>query len=213
MIETLYGRIYEINAVSQSVIIECGGVGYKLTVTANTVAHLPVPEFEKDGLTLAGQPCRLFTHMAVREDAVELYGFFSREELDMFRLLIGVNGIGPKAGMSILSLLTPARLAKAVAAGDFKTISKAPGVGAKTAQRVTLELKDKLAKLYPVVNEEETETVRPENNRKDNLSDAREALAALGYSKSEVASSLKNIDTSAGVEEIIRQALAVLMKN
>ncbi len=104
MIRTLYGKIFESDALSCTVVIECAGVGYLLTVTANTIAQLPPPRFSPDGTQLEGAMVRLYTHMAVREDNVELFGFYTKEELDMFKLLISVNGIGPKAGLSILSL-------------------------------------------------------------------------------------------------------------
>ena len=214
MIETLYGKIFEINATACTIIMECGGVGYHVTVTANTLSKLPSPKFAPDGTTLESAPIRIYTHMAVREDAVELYGFATREELDVFRLLIGVSGIGPKAGMSILSLLTPKKLAAAVASGDAKTISRAPGIGAKTAARVVMELKDKLAKLYPVdaSSADEDGDVIAIAHATNNLADARDALAALGYSRSEIAAAMKNVDPSADVEVIIKTALAALLK-
>ena len=113
MIETLFGQIFEINAAASAVIIECAGVGYRVTVTSRTLANLPVPAFSPDGVALSSPPVRIYTHMAVREDAVELYGFADREELAMYRLLLTVSGVGPKAGMSILSLLPPKKLAEA----------------------------------------------------------------------------------------------------
>ncbi len=217
MIHTLYGRIFECDPLTCTVVIECGGVGYKLTATANTISKLPPPKFSPDGCAVEGETVRLYTHMAVREDNVELFGFSTREELDMFRLLIGVNGVGPKAGMAILSLLTPRKLAAVVAAEDAKSISRAPGVGAKTAARVVLELKDKLPKAFPsfaAVGLEAADTVpaKAEAPVSTKLADAREALAVLGYSRSEVAASLKNADENASLEDIIRDALQSLMK-
>ena len=117
MIETLFGQIFEINAAASAVVIECAGVGYRVTVTSRALASLPVPAFSPDGAALSSPPVRIYTHMAVREDAVELYGFADREELSMYRLLLTVSGVGPKAGMSILSLLPPKKLAQAVASG------------------------------------------------------------------------------------------------
>lgn len=217
MIHTLYGRIFECDPLTCTVVIECGGVGYKLTATANTISKLPSPTFSPDGTELQGQTVRLYTHMAVREDNVELFGFYTKEELDMFRLLISVNGVGPKAGMAILSLLTPRKLAIAVASEDAKSISRAPGVGAKTAARVVLELKDKIPKAFPVfaVGALETADVVPQKTEpaaSAKLADAREALSVLGYSRSEVAASLKNVDENASLEDIIRDALQSLMK-
>ena len=217
MIETLYGRIFETDALTCTAIIECAGVGYKVTVTANTLAQLPAPEYEPDGTQVAGKPVRLYTYMAVREDGVELFGFYSREELDMFRLLISVSGVGPKAGMSILSLLTPKKLALVIAAEDTKSISRAPGVGAKTAARVVLELKEKVAKNFPQYtsgNSADPELPAAEKPAKsNNLSDAREVLTVLGYSRSEVAAAMKNVDPTKSTEDIIKDALAALMKN
>jgi Holliday junction DNA helicase RuvA len=218
MIETLYGKIFELNATACTVIIECAGVGYHVTVTANTLSKLPSPKFAPDGTQLESAPVRIFTHMAVREDAVELFGFSGREELDMFRLLISVSGVGPKAAMSVLSLFTPHGLANAVAAGDVKSISRAPGVGAKTAARIALELKDKIAKAFPVFYDDgasdDSDSFRgatlPSSNK---LTDAQGALSALGYSRSEIAAAMKNVDLSGEVETIIKQALAALMKN
>lgn len=217
MIETLYGRIFEIDAVSCTVIIECAGVGYKVAVSANTLSQLPQPEYEPDGTQVAGKPVRLYTHMSVRDDGVELFGFYSCEELTMFRLLIGVSGVGPKAGMSILSLLTPKKLALVIAAEDTKAISRAPGVGAKTAARIVLELKEKLEKSFPQFTSDASDTssevpARGGSAKGGSLADARDALIVLGYSRSEIAAAMKNLDTSASTEELIKSALAVLMK-
>lgn len=217
MIHTLYGRIFEIDPISCTVVVECCGVGYRLTVTANTVSRLPSPKFAPDGTALEGETVRLYTHMAIREDNVELFGFYTQEELAMFRLLIGVSGIGPKAATSILSLLSPQKLAAAVASDDAKAISRAPGVGNKTAARVVLELKDKIAKTFPQFfasddSEEELLPTKTAGGRSSRLSDAREALAVLGYSRSEIAASLKNVDPESSLEDMIRGALQILMK-
>ncbi len=215
MIHTLYGRIFESDPLTCTVVIECGGVGYKLTATTSTIAKLPTPRFAPDGTALEGETVRLYTHMAVREDSVDLFGFYTTEELAMFRLLIGVSGVGPKAAMAILSLLPPRKLAMVVSAEDAKSISRAPGVGAKTAARVVLELKDKIGKHFPqfadMTAEEEMPVVKS-TKQPDKLADAREALAVLGYSRSEIAASLKDADTEASLEDIIRDALQTLMK-
>lgn len=218
MIETLYGQIFETDTAACAIVLECHGVGYHVTVTANTLSHLPSPKHSADGTSLLSEPVRIYTHMAVREDAVELFGFYTREELNMFRLLISVSGIGPKAAMSILSLFTPRGLASAVASGDVKSISRAPGVGAKTAARVALELKDKIPKAFPYFaltsddgGEVAVMTAPAANSSK--LTDVRDALTVLGYSRSEIAAAMKNLDLEADVEDIIKAALAVLMKN
>ncbi len=217
MIHTLYGRIFECDPLTCTVVIECGGVGYKLTATTNTISKLPPPKFSPDGCAIEGETVRLFTHMAVREDNVELFGFSTVEELDMFRLLISVSGVGPKAGMAILSLLTPRKLAAVVAAEDAKSISRAPGVGAKTAARVVLELKDKIPKAFPAFaslafDGADAVPAKTEPAASTKLAEAREALVLLGYSRSEVAASLKNADETASLEDIIRDALQLLMK-
>ena len=217
MIETLYGRIFETDALTCTAIIECAGVGYRVAVTANTLAQLPAPEYAPDGTQVAGKPVRIYTHMSVREDGVELFGFYSREELEMFRLLISVSGVGPKAGMSILSLFTPKKLALVIAAEDTKSISRAPGVGAKTAARVVLELKEKVAKNFPQYTSGSASDIDLPASEKpaksNNLSDAREVLTVLGYSRSEIAAAMKNVDPTMDTEDIIKHALAALMKN
>lgn len=218
MIETLYGQIFESDATTCTIILECCGVGYHVTVTANTFSHLPTPKHAPDGISLLSEPVRIYTHMAVREDAVELFGFYSREELNMFKLLISVSGIGPKAAMSILSLFTPRGLASAVEAGDVKSISRAPGVGAKTAARVALELKDKIPKIFPYFTStsddgDEILKTAPSAQNSNKLSDVRDALTVLGYSRSEIAAVMKNVDLDGEVEDIIKSALTVLMKN
>ncbi|MBQ2724867.1 MAG: Holliday junction branch migration protein RuvA [Clostridia bacterium] len=216
MIETLYGKIFEMDAASCGIIIECCGVGYRVTVTANTLSKLPTPKFTPAGDPVEGAPVRLYTYMAVREDGVDLYGFHTREELSMYRLLISVSGIGPKAAMSILSLFTPRSLASAVAANDVKSISRAPGVGPKTAARVALELKDKIARNFPQFSSSDNSgdyIPAAANAPVNNLNDAREALAVLGYSRSEIAAAMKDVDPASPVEDIIKAALGQLMKN
>ena len=219
MIETLYGQILEINAAASAVVIECAGVGFRVTVTSRALSSLPLPAFAPDGTRLDSPPVRIWTHLALREDAADLYGFADREELTMYRLLLSVSGVGPKAGMSILSLLPPKKLAFAVANGDTKAIAKAPGVGEKTAAMVILKLKDKIPKQFPQffagnARGEDGETPAPK--KKDGsgaMADARDALAALGYSRSEIAAALKTADEGAEADAIIRAALAYLLKN
>ncbi|MBE6725022.1 MAG: Holliday junction branch migration protein RuvA [Ruminococcaceae bacterium] len=216
MIETLYGQILELDAAASSVTIECAGVGFRVTVTSRTLSSLPAPAFAPDGTKLASPPVRIWTHLALREDAADLYGFADREELTMYRLLLTVSGVGPKAGLSILSLLPPKKLAFAVANGDTKAIAKAPGVGEKTAAMVVLKLKDKIPKQFPAFfmgPADDGEIPAPKKKGSSGaMADARDALAALGYSRSEIASALKYADEGAEADEIIRTALAVLLK-
>lgn len=215
MIYTIKGTITEVDVTASMVVIECGGIGYKLTVTANTLSSLPSPSFTPSGEADPNAPhVRVYTYMSVKEDAVELFGFSSKEELDTFKLLISVSGVGPKGAISILSLLPPKKLALTVAAEDSKAISRAPGIGAKTAARVILELKDKLAKAFPlsdsVSESDPVKDVRSADGGK--LSDAYSALTVLGYSRSEIAAAMKNVDMTGSLEDMIKSALASLMK-
>lgn len=189
-------------------VIDAGGVGYKLTISENTYNSLP-PRHTSENPT-----ARLFTYMAVREDDVELFGFATEEELSAFKMLLGVSGVGPKAAISILSLLTPEKFALAVCTEDRKTIAKANGIGPKTAARVILELKDKLIKetdLNAVANAGlDNSASVPTSSGK--LSEAQDALMVLGYSRAEALNALKKIDThNLGLEEIIKKALKLLM--
>ena len=216
MIETLYGKIFDTDRENGVVIIECSGVGYAVTVSGSTISALPEARFSPDGERLEGDYVRLYTHMAVREDGVELFGFTTREEIKMFRLLITVSGIGPKAAMSLLATFTPRTLASSVLLGDSKSIARAPGIGPKTAARITLELKDKVEKLYPTAaydSPDKSSAAPSKSEDSAKLADVRDALTALGYSRSEIAATMKNVDLSAEVEDIIKASLAVLMKN
>lgn len=205
MIYCLTGELIILDALSYTAVIDCAGVGYKVTVTANTLTKLSSTDRAN---------VRVFTHMQVREDAVELYGFYDTKELEMFKLLITVSGVGPKAACAILSVLSPDALALAVSTEDSKAIAKAQGVGAKTAARVVLELKDKFKKEFPVSDTAATQVVSgrgaaPAATSK--MSDAKDALLVLGYTSAEAMKALKNTDPNADVETIIRQALAYLM--
>ena len=159
---------------------------------------------------------RLYTYMAVREDGVELFGFATVEELSSFRLLITVSGVGPKAAIAILSLLTPAKLALAICSDDKKTISRANGVGPKTAARIVLELKDKLkGAAFAADADGDTSGAVPDVSTAapDKLSDAENALIVLGYSRAEAYAALRKIDTAnLEVDDIIRLALKQLMR-
>lgn len=184
-------------------VIDCGGVGYACHTTANSQSRLT-----------KGQRGKLYTYLNVREDAMELYGFATENEKNCFKLLISISGVGPKAALSILSSITPEALAMCVITGDEKALTAAPGVGKKIAQRIILELKDKLAKgqIDTAVGESyggNAVTVIPENKR----SEAAAALAVLGYSTTEVAAALKGIDLeSLPLEEIVKQALKKMIK-
>ena len=176
----------------QSAVVDCGGVGYKLTVSMNTLSRL----------TELGKKVCLYTHFSVREDAVELFGFYDTEELYAFRLLISVSGVGPKAAIAILSLLSPAKFAVAVSTGDTKTLSKASGVGAKTAARIVLELKDKVS-ATAVADDGEAVV---ETARGGIIDDAIEALMVLGYQRQTAQKALAGCKGET-LEELMRAAL------
>ena len=183
-------------------VIDCGGVGYACATTNYTLSQLK-----------KGEKAKLYTYMNVREDAVELFGFASQSELHSFKLLLGVSGVGPKAALSILSANTPANLATAVVMGDEKALTAAPGIGKKIAQRIILELKDKLAKEQSSFGPDTGGSVPVMVLPNDKAKEAGAALAVLGYSGSEVAAALKGIDMDAlPLEEIIRQALKRMVK-
>ena len=184
-------------------VIDCGGVGYACRTTSYTLSQIK-----------KGDRAKLFTYLNVREDAMDLYGFCSQEELKLFQQLISVSGVGPKAALAILSSTTPTNLAMSIITGDEKSLTAAQGVGKKIAQRVILELKDKLAKGQTISGSGESisgpaVTVIPQNK----LSEASAALAVLGYSQAEINLALKGIDTDAlPLEQIIRMALKNMMK-
>ncbi len=182
-------------------VIVCGGVGYKCYISDTTLGNLPK----------VGQEAFLYTHLAVREDAMDLYGFATEAELDFFKLLISVSGVGPKAGLAILSELSPDRLAVAIAAGDAKAIARAKGVGGKTAQRVIIELQGKLGVLGETVATEQVVAVGAVN-ASGNAADAVEALTAFGYSKSEASLAVGRLDGTLPTETLIKEALKALAR-
>ena len=196
----LNGTVAEMEA--NLAVIDCGGVGYACATTNYTLSQLK-----------KGEKAKLYTYMNVREDAVDLFGFSSQSELHSFKLLLGVSGVGPKAALSILSANTPANLAMAVVMGDEKALTAAPGIGKKIAQRIILELKDKLAKEQSSFGPDNGGSVPVTVLPNDKAKEAGAALAVLGYSGSEVAAALKGIDMDAlPLEEIIRQALKRMVK-
>lgn len=185
-------------------VVDCGGVGYKLTTSLITSQNLS---------NKLGQRVKLFTHLAVREDGVELFGFESSEERSCFNLLISVSGVGPKAAISILSMMSPDRLSLAICTEDTKFISKTPGIGPKTAARIVLELKDKISKDMMTASPATTgiSTTKSVPMSK-NLSEASEALMVLGYDKNTILSAIKDIDPSTDVGLIIKTALKKLAR-
>lgn len=189
-------------------VIDAGGVGYKMTISQNTFESLPR---STDGTAVNAQ---LYTYLSVREDGIELYGFASEAELSSFKMLLGVSGVGPKAAISILSLLTPEKFALAVCTDDKKTIAKANGIGPKTAARIILELKDKLLKQTDLGEAASVVAQAPVAAGGTGVrSEAQDALLVLGYTRAEAQSVLATIDTAnMPVEDIIREALKKLMR-
>ncbi|MCR4925444.1 MAG: Holliday junction branch migration protein RuvA [Clostridiales bacterium] len=182
-----------------SFAIDVGGVAFKCFASLNTLKQLGS----------AGVKATVFTHLNVREDALDLFGFYDNAELDCFKLLTSVNGVGPKAALAILSELTPERLALTIAAGDSKAITKAQGVGPKIAQRIVLELKDKVAKNL----ETSTVTDFAQSSLSETSGASMEAISALvvlGYSQTDAAQAVAKISGDLSVEQIIKQALKYL---
>lgn len=176
-------------------VVECDGIGFRCQTTMNTLRLLPA----------LGEEVTLFTYLNVREDAMELFGFASKAELSCFKALTAVSGVGPKVGLNILSVLAPEQLAIAVGGSNYKALTRAPGVGPKLAQRIVLELKDKVKKLGA------PEAVLPAGDGVPSASahaaEAVNALTVLGYTPSEAAEAVARLDSSLPTEELIRLAL------
>ena len=204
MIAYIRGTLAYIEPEESMAVLETGGIGYRILMSGRDLDLLPA----------AGEELRLYTYLQVREDAFVLFGFFTREDRKLFQQLLSVNGIGPKAALGVLSALSADDLRFAVLADDAKAIAKAPGIGLKTAQKLILELKDKLAKGQTITGAGERYggsgvTVIPENK----LSEASAALAVLGYSQGEINLALKGIDLDGlTLEQIIKAALKKMMK-
>ena len=184
-------------------VIDCGGVGYACRTTSYTLSALQI-----------GAPAQLYTHLNVREDAMELYGFSTENERNCFQMLIAVSGVGPKAALSILSATTPEGLATAIITGNEKALMVAQGIGKKTAQRIILELKDKMARESAATGLDfsggAAVSVPAFTNK---ATEAAQALAVLGYTSAEVAQALKGVDVETlSLEEIIRQSLKKMVK-
>lgn len=200
MLYSLRGKV--IYADLTSVVIECSGVGFRCFTSETTLQDVD-----------NNQETTLFTYLNVREDAMELYGFSTQFELDWFKNLIGVTGVGPKAAIAILSVLTPEKLILSISAGDAKAITKAQGVGNKIAQRVILELKDK-AKTFASTSNALGEDYASidEVSHGDNTSQAVAALTMLGYSQTDASVAVSKLDRSLSVEELIKGALKLLSR-
>lgn len=198
MIAFVKGRIDEIT--EENVVIDVGGIGYNVKISTQTAALLP-------GLD---EEVKLYTYTCVREDMFSLYGFLTRDDLEVFKKLITVNGIGPKGGLAILSVMSADNLRFAIISGDAAAISKAPGIGKKTAERVILDLKDKISLEDTLVHKEMLKP-QEEGTISDNhaRNEAVEALIALGYSATDALHSVKSVqaDENMDVETILKLAL------
>lgn len=190
-------------------VIDCGGVGYLVSITRKTYDSLAAGgAFNAAGNTL-GKNAKLFTYYVVREDAAELYGFFSERERDLFKLLIGISGVGPKAALAVLSVLSPDAFVAAVASQDARAISAAQGVGLKSAQKIILELKDKLTDWGTVIEDASVGNDTPQAGN-DMFKEAVNALVVLGYSRPEAMTAIRKASGTT-LEELIRSALTKLM--
>ncbi len=198
MIYSLNGKLIETEP--NAAVVECGGVGYKCTVTLKTSAALPQ----------IGENVFLYTYLALREDAADLFGFLSKEEMNAFKLITSVNGVGPKVGIAILSEFAPEYLYTYIAAGDHKTLTAAGGVGPKLAQRIVLELKDKIGSAPREITVNNSSAVNISQLPKDNVRSAVAALVSLGFLQVEANRAIQGIDPGLPTEEIIKLALAKL---
>ena len=200
MIYSLTGELTYIG--DQFLVVECGGVGFKCFTSVATAANAG----------RIGDQIRLYTYLSIKEDALDLYGFKTENELRAFKLLISVSGVGPKAAVSILSEMSADKLSLAVAAGDTKAITRANGVGKKIAERIVLELKDKMAGV--TLSSSESSVSAAASVAEDSpAGEAVAALVALGFSKSDAAAAVGAMDSSLPADEMIRQGLRQLSKN
>ena len=181
------------------IVVENHGIGYNIMVSANVMDTLPA----------AGEQVKIYTYLHVKEDVFALFGFVEKDGLEIFKLLLGVNGVGPKGALAVLAVLSVDELRFAVLAGDAKTIAKAPGIGGKTAQRIILELKDKLNLEDSLGDKEEAAPAVPGRELKTARNDAVQALVALGYASSEALSVVSKVEITeeTDVEEILKAAL------
>ena len=184
------------------VVLDCNGIGFALNATVNTISQLR-----------AGEKAKLYVAEAIGENNFDLFGFADKSEKQSFEMLISVSGIGPKAALSILSYNTPAGLALSILNDDVKALTVAPGIGKKIAQRVILELKDKVSKELETSGASIPQTIAVNSGADANVGDAMAALTVLGYSSAEIAPVLKMLDTSAmSAEQIIKAVLKQMVR-
>ena len=198
MIYSVKGEL--IHTESNLAVVECGGVGYACRTTSYTLSPLKV-----------GDKVLLYTYLSVREDAVELFGFGDLTELNCFKMLITVSGVGPKVAIAILSDLTPQALALAVVNGDSKALTRAQGIGNKIAQRIVLELKDKLAKDIDAFEAVEMpDAAIAKSAASNNMTEAATALVVLGFSSQQASKALEGADPTLPTSELVKEALKKL---
>lgn len=199
MIQFIRGELAAIE--EDRILVDVGGVGYGIFMSVQSMSLLPS----------VGEEVKIHTYLSVKEDAMQLFGFLTRDDLKVFKLLIGVNGIGPKGGQAILSVLSPDNLRFAVMSNDVKAISSAPGIGKKTAEKLILELKDKLSiedvLEHAAAKEQTVSDVQGDNY--ETVSEAVQALVALGYGNTEALKAVKKVEITGdmGVNEVLKQAL------
>lgn len=198
MIYCIDGKVLEKNL--QYAVLFVNGIGYKLNISINTYKNMKEVNEQQF----------LYTYMNVREDAIELFGFSDKEEKDWFKLLISISGIGPKVAIGILSDLDTNTILTSILNNDYKTLTKCSGVGAKTAQRVVLELKDKVKKLFALNFDDTSINFSNDDHKPENNKDVYDALMALGYQKQEIMKVISKLDMNLGTSEVIKKALKLL---
>ncbi len=196
MYSYIKGELVEI--LDDVIVVEAGQIGYNIHIPASMI----------DNFTGTGQEVKIYTYLQVKEDDMQLYGFLTRDDLNIFKLLLGVNGIGPKGALAVLSVMTPDDLRFAVLGEDAKSIAKAPGIGNKTAQRVILELKDKIS-LEDAFEAKTVHVAEGQSVTSSVKNEAVQALTALGYSSSEALKAVSRVELTEDitVEEVLKEAL------
>jgi len=186
------------------IVVEASGIGYKIYTSLSTIQNIePI-----------GKEVKVYTYLYVREDVMSLYGFLTQEELGMFELLLGVSGVGPKAALSVISSMSPSKFGLAVITDDFKSLTKAQGVGSKMAQRIILELKDKIKKMELIGNYSDKDETVNEKENNSRFSEAISALVVLGYTASEASKAVAAVyKEDMDLESVIKNALKTLARS
>lgn len=200
MISYVKGELVAVD--EEKIVIDVNGIGYGVFMPKQSITHLPT----------IGEDVKIHTYLNVKEDAMQLFGFLTKDDLEIFKLVIGVSGIGPKIGLNILSELSPDDLRFAVLSNDIKTIAKAPGLGKKTAEKLIVDLRDKLH-IEDVLNSKVEQEYTPISSDNEVQAEAIQALVALGYGSSESMKAVRKVasESDGTVEDILKQALKVMM--